>query len=313
MSRPISQPLLRGLRGHTAAAAAGASRRRRGDAARALRRTARRCTGRAAADARSNCARRCRRWRSTPTTLLDALPHPAMAADVPLQADPRRPEAERWALALKRQCEAACRRGACTVHRARGGRRPVNGTKRPSPPGATSCCSCPSVSAPWPTWTSASSTTRARDLLSIGYNVDDRRRDAGHYDLLASEVRLGELRGDRQRPDPAGELVRARPSARHARRQDGAAVVERLDVRVPDADAGDAELREHAARRDHAGRRGAAGALRPPARRALGHLRIGLQHHRRRISTTSTARSACRGSDSSAVSPPTWWSRPTRR
>ena len=30
----------------------------------------------------------------------------------------------------------------------------------------------------------------ARDLLSIGYNVDDRRRDAGHYDLLASEVRL---------------------------------------------------------------------------------------------------------------------------
>ncbi|MDB5860810.1 MAG: NdvB [Ramlibacter sp.] len=27
-------------------------------------------------------------------------------------------------------------------------------------------------------------------LLTIGYNVDDRRRDAGHYDLLASEVRL---------------------------------------------------------------------------------------------------------------------------
>lgn len=30
----------------------------------------------------------------------------------------------------------------------------------------------------------------ARDLLAIGYNVDDRRRDAGHYDLLASEIRL---------------------------------------------------------------------------------------------------------------------------
>ena len=30
----------------------------------------------------------------------------------------------------------------------------------------------------------------ARDLLAIGYNVDDRRHDAGHYDLLASEVRL---------------------------------------------------------------------------------------------------------------------------
>jgi cellobiose phosphorylase len=29
-----------------------------------------------------------------------------------------------------------------------------------------------------------------RRLLAIGYNVDDRRRDSGHYDLLASEVRL---------------------------------------------------------------------------------------------------------------------------
>src|SRR4030095_13735076 len=35
-----------------------------------------------------------------------------------------------------------------------------NGTRRPSPPGATGCCSCPIASAPWPTWTSASSTTR---------------------------------------------------------------------------------------------------------------------------------------------------------
>lgn len=32
---------------------------------------------------------------------------------------------------------------------------------------------------------------RAPQLLSIGYNVDDRRLDSGHYDLLASEARLG--------------------------------------------------------------------------------------------------------------------------
>ncbi|MFL6591898.1 MAG: glucoamylase family protein, partial [Luteimonas sp.] len=32
---------------------------------------------------------------------------------------------------------------------------------------------------------------RDRHLLSIGYNVDDRRLDPGFYDLLASEVRLG--------------------------------------------------------------------------------------------------------------------------
>ena len=30
-----------------------------------------------------------------------------------------------------------------------------------------------------------------RHLMSIGYNVDERRLDAGHYDLLASEARLG--------------------------------------------------------------------------------------------------------------------------
>lgn len=31
----------------------------------------------------------------------------------------------------------------------------------------------------------------AQQLLSIGYNVDERRLDAGNYDLLASEARLG--------------------------------------------------------------------------------------------------------------------------
>lgn len=31
---------------------------------------------------------------------------------------------------------------------------------------------------------------QSRDLMVIGYNVDEHRRDAGHYDLLASEVRL---------------------------------------------------------------------------------------------------------------------------
>jgi len=32
---------------------------------------------------------------------------------------------------------------------------------------------------------------RERDLFHIGFNVDDHRRDAGYYDLLASEARLG--------------------------------------------------------------------------------------------------------------------------
>ncbi|WCE03820.1 glucoamylase family protein [Pseudoxanthomonas sp. JBR18] len=33
--------------------------------------------------------------------------------------------------------------------------------------------------------------SRSRHLMSIGYNVDERRLDEGHYDLLASEARLG--------------------------------------------------------------------------------------------------------------------------
>ena len=35
----------------------------------------------------------------------------------------------------------------------------------------------------------------ARDLLAIGYNVDERRLDAGYYDLLASEARLASFVG----------------------------------------------------------------------------------------------------------------------
>ncbi len=42
----------------------------------------------------------------------------------------------------------------------------------------------------WRTWSTTSSTTRPSRLLSIGYNVDARRRDASFYDLLASEARL---------------------------------------------------------------------------------------------------------------------------
>ena len=44
--------------------------------------------------------------------------------------------------------------------------------------------------ASWPRWTSTSSTTAARHLFAIGYNVDERRLDASFYDLLASEARL---------------------------------------------------------------------------------------------------------------------------
>jgi cyclic beta-1,2-glucan synthetase len=120
--------------------------------------------------------------------ILAALP-PTPATDVLLDTTLAQPEAARWAQALKRQCEAAA----------------VEVGSISSPPEATS----PGQ------WNEAALAARrerlrrlaeqagtmaemdfaflydpARDLLAIGYNVDDRRLDAGHYDLLASEVRL---------------------------------------------------------------------------------------------------------------------------
>ena len=109
--------------------------------------------------------------------------------DAPQATGAAAAEAERWARALRRQCEAA----ANDVRVLAGG---------PSAMGGDA-------------WDPAAQAARrdalgrlagrigamvamdfgflydpSRDLLAIGYNVDDRRRDAGHYDLLASEVRL---------------------------------------------------------------------------------------------------------------------------
>jgi len=79
----------------------------------------------------------------------------------------------------------------------------------------------------------------SRHLLAIGYNVDERRRDPSYYDLLASEARLASSSrlprvGCRRR---TGSRSGACSPPREANR---APLVERLDVRVPDAAAGDA-------------------------------------------------------------------------
>ncbi|MCU0767836.1 MAG: cyclic beta 1-2 glucan synthetase [Burkholderiaceae bacterium] len=129
--------------------------------------------------------------------LLAALPRPVPATDVPLDVPLDVPpdvplaqaEAQRWAHALRRQCEAAAAEASALW----------------SPPAGTS-------PGQWNESALAAQRERllqlserigsmaemdfgflydpARDLLAIGYNVDDRRLDAGHYDLLASEVRL---------------------------------------------------------------------------------------------------------------------------
>jgi cyclic beta-1,2-glucan synthetase len=124
--------------------------------------------------------------------LLAALPRAPPAADVPLDRSLDPPEAQRWAQALRQQCEAAAAELTALA-----------------PPGAATFDRQPTA------WNAAAIAEQReqlqqlagrigamvemdfgflydpqRDLLAIGYNVDDRRRDAGHYDLLASEVRL---------------------------------------------------------------------------------------------------------------------------
>ena len=91
---------------------------------------------------------------------------------------------------------------------------------------------------------------RARHLLSIGYNVDERRLDAGYYDLLASEARLCSFVAIAQGQLPQESWFALGRLLTEVDGDADAAVVERLDVRVPDAAAGDAELSGHAARPD---------------------------------------------------------------
>ena len=142
-------------------------------------------------------------------------------------------------------------------------------------------------------WTTTSCTTRARHLLAIGYNVAERRRDASYYDLLASEARLCSFVAIAQGQLPQESWFALGRLLTTAGGEPVLAVVERLDVRVPDAAAGDADVRKHAARPDLPGGGGAADRVRQAARRAVGHLGIRLQHGRCAASTTSTARSAC--------------------
>jgi len=80
-----------------------------------------------------------------------------------------------------------------------------------------------------------------RNLLAIGYNVDDRRRDSSYYDLLASEARLSPSWPSR-RGSCRRKLVCPGPKAHQRRWQTDPALVERIDVRVPDASLGDADL-----------------------------------------------------------------------
>ncbi|HSW22325.1 MAG TPA: glucoamylase family protein, partial [Burkholderiaceae bacterium] len=104
---------------------------------------------------------------------------PQPAADVPLemplQAPMLQPEAQRWAQAIRHQCEAATAELAELDRADDLSERLLQLCERI---GAMASMDFAFLYDP------------ARDLLAIGYNLDDRRLDGGHYDLLASEARL---------------------------------------------------------------------------------------------------------------------------
>ncbi len=117
-----------------------------------------------------------------------------------------------------------------------------------------------------------------RSLFTIGYNVTERRRDAGFYDLLASEARLGVFVAIAQGKVAQeswfslGRLLDLRGGTT------GPAVVERLDVRIPDAAAGHAGVSGNAARGDIPLRRRQSDRVCAQQGCGLGHFGIRLQH-----------------------------------
>ena len=87
---------------------------------------------------------------------------------------------------------------------------------------------------------------------SAGDRLQRRRTPAGR-ELLRSAgfgSEVVQFRGDRAGTAAAGELVCPGAPAHHRRRRTDPAFLERLDVRVPHAAPGDADLRKHAARPD---------------------------------------------------------------
>ena len=80
------------------------------------------------------------------------------------------------------------------------------------------------------------------NLLSIGYNITDRKIDNSYYDLLASEARLTSFVAIAMGQIPQENwFALGRMMTVHRRRSDSP-VVERLDVRIPDAASGHAEF-----------------------------------------------------------------------
>ena len=265
--RPRAPPALGGARrhrraahpgpGHGAGPAAAAGRAARAPAA--PRRRAARGGGRRGRAAQARAARE-RRGRAAPT-----LPQrPARVGRGPRDRPPDGGPRRQHRVAARRRGERRERDGPGPGSAARSARRARRGVGRGD-------------GLPLPFRRPAQA---VRDRLPAR-----RRRGAGtprHGDVRPA--RLGgparELHRDRQGGRAAGALVPAGPALHQRRRRARAPVVERHDVRVPDAAAADAQLSGDAARPVLRAGPAAPDAVRGEPGRAVGHLRVGLRGRR---------------------------------
>ncbi len=118
----------------------------------------------------------------------------------------------------------------------------------------------------------------------------------------------GQLPGDRDRTGPPGALVPPGPRAGARRHRPGVAVLERVDVRVPHAAAGDAQRPGHVDSRDVPVRGAGANRLLQALLGALGDLGVGVQRSRpgRQLSVQGLRRARARAQARA-------WRRPRRR
>ena len=178
--------------------------------------------------------------------------------------------------------EPAVARGGTWLEQSRGrARRPsrvsADGrrrTSRISPNAPSASPVSPTISSK--RWTSDSSSTASGDCSRSATTSSTAASTRSFYDALASEARLTSfvaIATGQIAPEHWFKLGRSlTPTGTRAR----AAVVERVDVRVLHAAAGDARLSRHAAGRDLPRRDRAADALRRDPQGAVGNFRVGL-------------------------------------
>ena len=156
-----------------------------------------------------------------------------------------------WIEALQRRIGRPCPRPAARCRRAARSRRRDCGARRRR-------------RARWRwRWISPSCSTPSASCCRSAIRVADNRLDPSCYDLLASEARLASLFAIAKGDVPTRHWFRLGRAATPLGSGLGADLVVGVDVRVPDAVAGDARARGQPARADQPAGRGAPAGLRP--------------------------------------------------